>query len=70
MATEFSGFKDVASGFNETSYTTDTGISSGVTYLYRVRAENSVGFGNYSDVLEILAAVAPVDPPTELTRDE
>ena len=55
---------------NETNYTTDTDINSGETYLFRVRARNSVGFGNYSDVLEILAAVAPVTPPTGLVRDE
>ena len=38
--------------------------------MYRVRARNSVGFSNYSDVVEILAAVAPVNYPTELARDD
>ena len=53
-----------------TSYTTKTDITSGVTYFYRVRARNSVGFSNYSDDLPILAAVAPVNSPTELVRDD
>lgn len=45
-----------------------TGVSSGNTYRFRVRALNKHGWGSYSDVVGILAAVPP-DAPAGLKSE-
>lgn len=68
------GFKlerDDGSGFvqiqllaaNATSFT-DTGLSDGVQYSYRVRASNAVGDSAYSNTASATAAVTVTPPPS------
>ena len=40
----------------EPSYTNTDAVVSGATYQYRVKARNDVGFGDYSSIIEIIAA--------------
>lgn len=42
-----------------TTYTISSGITSGSTYRFRVRARNIYGLGSFSSELSVLAAVAP-----------
>lgn len=48
-------------GANVTTYS-DTGLSAGITYTYRVRAYNSVGDSPYSSEASVTAGVAPAAP--------
>ena len=52
----------------ETSYTQDSGISSGETYGFRVKARNSVGFSNYSSSIDIIAGTIPSTPDAPTTK--
>ena len=52
----------VASQYTDLSFLQTTGISSTNRYRFRVAAKNKHGFGPYSDVLEVLAAVVPSVP--------
>ena len=45
-------FAEVASSLTETSYT-QTSLSENTDYKFRVRARNSLGFGDYSSELEL-----------------
>jgi hypothetical protein len=47
-----------------------TGLAGGVTYQYRVAAENKYGVGPYSDVLSVVAAQAPAAPDAPTTTLE
>jgi len=47
---------DIASDLTHTSYTYETDITTGDTYSFRVKARNSVGFSDFSESLEIIAA--------------
>lgn len=38
---------------------TDTGLEAGQNYNYRVRANNIVGYGDFSDVLTAIAGSIP-----------
>lgn len=42
-----------------TSFTVSTGVVSGTTYRFRVRAANVYGWGGFSPVLSVKAAAAP-----------
>lgn len=44
-------------------YTSNANITKGVTYRLRYRAQNSIGWGPYSDISYILAATVPQAPP-------
>jgi hypothetical protein len=49
---------------NQTSYT-DTNLSDGTTYCYRVRAFNSAGGSGYSnEACATISASAPIQPPS------
>ena len=52
-------FSVVATNLTETSYTNTDGINPGVTYQYRVKARNEVGYGEYSSIIAIIAATQP-----------
>ena len=43
-----------------------TGLSAGTTYAFKVRARNAVGFSNYSTILSIVTGTVPSD---ELNED-
>ena len=46
-------YKEIATvGPNVTSYT-DTGLSGGITYYYRVRSYNSAGLSDYSEEIRV-----------------
>ncbi len=51
-------------GPTATSYT-DTTVSTGTTYYYRVRAEDSAGYSAWSNTVTV-QVVAPLTPPTNL----
>ena len=61
-------YTEVATGVTAISYT-QTGLTSGTSYKFKVRARNSVGFSVYSSVFTIVAATKP-DEPTSFVRDE
>ncbi len=54
-------------GGGETSFTDNSGLSSGTSYSYRVRAKNSAGFGDLSNALSESTA-SPPDLVLENTR--
>ena len=58
----------VATGITSTSYT-QTGLSVGTSYTFRVKSRNAIDFSEYSQVFTIIAAVKP-DEPTTFVRDE
>ena len=69
MMTTDNSFKDASTGLDQTSFKLDTGISAGETYSFRVKARNSVGFSDYSKVLEIIAATTPDASPSDVAND-
>ena len=69
MMTGEDSFSDQSTGQNQTSFKLDTGISAGETYSFRVKARNSVGFSDYSKVLEIIAATTPDASPSDVAND-
>ena len=57
----------------DTSYTYTNETTSGEKYSFKVRARSEVGYGPYSEPIEIIAATvpsAPDAPTTTLTTDE
>ena len=56
----------VATGFASTSHT-ETGLSAGSSYKFRVSARNSVGYSTPSSVLTIVAATVPSQPSAPTT---
>jgi peptidyl-Asp metalloendopeptidase len=62
-ATGGGGYTDRATlGANVTSFA-DTGLSANTSYAYRVRAYNSAGASEYSNVVSVITPAAP-PPPT------
>ena len=51
-------YSEVAAGVTQTSYT-ETGLSAGTTYRFRVRARNTIGLSVYSSVFSIVAGTVP-----------
>ncbi|MBA4158545.1 MAG: S8 family serine peptidase [Gemmatimonadetes bacterium] len=49
-------------GANTTTYANSTGLSSGTSYSYRVRAFNSAGKSGYSNTASATTSSAPADP--------
>ena len=45
---------------------TDTSVSAGTTYQYRIRAENDYGFSPYSAIVSATVPVAQLSPPSNL----
>ena len=43
---------------------------SGATFIFRVKARNEIGYGPYSDTIEIVAASRPKSPPANLVRND
>ena len=58
----------VATGITTTSYT-QTGLTPGNTYVFKVQASNSVGLSVSSSAFSIIAATVP-DAPTDFVRDD
>jgi len=56
----------LATGLTEREYTA-TSLYSGTTYGFKVKARNSVGYGELSDEILILAAQVPDMPGTPTT---
>ena len=61
------GFIEVAQNLTNTSYTYTNVTASGAKYEFRVKAQNSIGFGNYSDSLDIVAGTIPSAPDAPIT---
>jgi hypothetical protein len=63
-----SGFTQIASlGANVITYS-DSGLTSGTTYYYRIRASNSAGSSAYSSVVSVLYTYTPVTIPVQPTN--
>lgn len=54
------------SSFLSTSYT-DTTITGGNTYRFRIKAKNKYGWGPESDILSVIAAAVPSTPAAVTT---
>jgi hypothetical protein len=52
----------VYSIYQSSNYVHKEDISSGNTYQFRVKAKNKHGWGPYSDIVSILAAIVPDAP--------
>ena len=52
----------VSAHYGSLSFIQDSGVSTTNRYRFRVAAKNKYGWGDYSDVLGVLAAVAPGTP--------
>lgn len=61
-STAFAGPTIVYNGGTNTSIT-DTGLSADTDYFYRVKARNSVGFGDYSVVKSVRTDPTPLSAP-------
>jgi len=59
------GFTEIASLPPSSNSFTDSGLPINTTYHYRIRASNSIGFSNYSNVAT--ATTSAGNPPTGLT---
>ena len=59
-------FVVLASGITEEAYIA-TGLTSGVTYIFKVQARNIKGFSAYSSEISILAAQTPDKPDAPVT---
>ena len=59
-------FEQVATGLTTTART-QSSLTEGNTYQFRVRARNAVGFSPYSTVFSILAATVPSKPASPTT---
>lgn len=53
-----------------TSFTKSSSIVGGTTYRVRVRARNKYGWGSYSSITSIVAALAPSAPATVTTTQD
>ena len=51
-------YTEVSTGVNSLSHT-QTGLSEGISYKFRVRARNTIDYGDYSSVFTIIAATKP-----------
>jgi hypothetical protein len=60
-------FSILASNIVETAYTA-TDLTSGVIYEFKVESRNSYDYGEYSEVLTMLAAFKPEAPPAPTTE--
>lgn len=59
----------LASGVAQTAYIA-AGLVSGATYVFKVEAQNSVGFSNYSAPTSILCARVPTTPLAPTTMND
>jgi hypothetical protein len=57
----------LVSPHTQTAYTVTTGVTSGASHQFRVRAANVYGWGPYSPVTAILASQAPAQPQVPTT---
>jgi hypothetical protein len=57
----FANIVESASGITDTSYSTAMALNTGVTYSWRVWADNACGTGNNSDTFAFTTQVAPGD---------
>jgi len=49
-------FVTLAEGLTSRSYTTTNTLLSGQTYTFKIEARNSVGYSEFSEVIEVLVA--------------
>ena len=61
-STDGTNFTQITSANATTTAYTDSGLTSGLTYTYRVRAANAVGDSTYSNTASAIAPAAPVPP--------
>jgi hypothetical protein len=61
-------FVELESGVTSQFYLTSVTLNAGTTYVFKVQARNSVGFGSDSAELSVLAAKLP-DAPVNLVND-
>ena len=59
-------YSTVATGVTSTAHT-ETGLSAGSSYKFRISARNSVGYSPASSVLTIVAATIPSQPSAPTT---
>jgi hypothetical protein len=59
-------FIELVSGLTDTAYT-DSGLTQGLTYQFKVEARNIYGFSVYSNTVTILAAQVPAQPTPPVT---
>jgi len=52
------------------TYTVSSSVTAGATYLFRYRAKNIHGWGDYSSTLSLLAASVPSAPAAPTTSNE
>ena len=67
---DFSGGYDltgISAPYTATTFTQTANVLSGGYYLFRYRAKNIHGWGEYSDSISIVAASAPATPATVST---
>jgi len=51
----------------DVSHIQTVGVTAGTSYLFRVRAHNVLGWGEFSDSVEIVAAKVPDEPEMPVT---
>lgn len=56
----------IASGLLVSSYTV-TGLTTGLTYNFRVESRNSIGYSTYSNIVTAMAAIVPTAPAAPST---
>lgn len=65
IAEQGNSFSILASGITDTAYTA-TGLTFGITYVFKVESRNSYSYSAYSDEIILLCAFIP-DPPLSIT---
>jgi large repetitive protein len=58
----------LVSPYVQTSYTVTTGVTTGTSFSFKVRAKNVYGWGPYSDSTSIIASQAPAQPQVPTTE--
>lgn len=66
-AIENGSFTVLATGITVTAYTAES-LSEGTTYSFKVQARNLEGFGEFSEVLTVTAAIVPETPDAPITQ--
>lgn len=57
----------LVSPYLQSSYTVTTGVTTGTSFSFKVRAKNVYGWGLYSTTTSILASQAPAQPQVPTT---
>jgi hypothetical protein len=59
-------FSVLQTALTETRYTAIS-LYEGITYSFKVHARNAEGYGEFSDITQIIAAIAPAQPFAPIT---